>query len=743
MTVEEWLGKDNEIGIDIWNRKYRHGNESFDNWLDRVSGEDQELRQLIKDKKFLFGGRILSNRGLNKEGYKITYSNCYVVTPPDDNIESIFECASKLARTYSYGGGCGTDLSKLAPKGAKVNNTAESTSGAVSFMDLYSMVTGLIGQNGRRGALMLSLDCTHPDLEEFIDIKSDLNKVTKANISVKITDEFMQAVVDDNDFELSFKREETGEEVRKTVSAKKIFMKLAEQNWNMAEPGILNWSRIKKWNMLSNNPEFEYAGTNPCAEEPLPAGGSCLLGSLNLSEFVKNPFTDKAAFDINEFIRCVEIAVRAMNDILDEGIPLHPLKEQQDSVRDWRQIGLGVMGISDMLLKLGLKYGDEKSISECSKIAEFLLRIAIVESSQLAKEKKPYPKCNKKLLYYNDFIAKNVSEQERGYVYKYGLRNSQLLTIAPTGTISTMIGVSGGIEPIFAKSYNRKTESLCGEDKVYKIYTPIVKEYMEFTGIKNEDELPEYFVTANDIPYKQRLEMQAAWQKYIDASISSTVNLPKNTTKEEIFDLYVLAWKLGLKGATIFRDGCDRAGILTTSDGDQESQQLKRGDIIQVNDDVIGKKRKLTTGCGSLHFSAWFDPETGDLVETYLDKGSKGGCNSFMVGLSRFISTSARSGVGVETIIDQLYSCPPCTSYTNRTAMKRDTSKGSCCPVAIGNALKEMFEEVQYELGNIEDEQCTADKKQRIKLPCPECGEELYFEGGCNVCKSCGYSKCD
>lgn len=268
MTVQDWLGKDNKIGIDIWERKYRHNNESFEEWLDRVSSGDENVKELIKSKKFLFGGRILANRGLHKMGNKVTYSNCYVITPPEDSIESIFECASKLARTFSYGGGCGIDISKLAPNGAKVNNTAKSTSGAVSFMDLYSSITGLIGQNGRRGALMLSMDCNHPDIESFIDIKNDLNKVTNANISIRFTDEFMNAVVNNEDYELSFTREETGETITKTISARDLFKKLSDNNWNMGEPGCLFWDRISNYNLLSNTKEFEYAGTNPCAEEP-------------------------------------------------------------------------------------------------------------------------------------------------------------------------------------------------------------------------------------------------------------------------------------------------------------------------------------------------------------------------------------------------------------------------------------------------------------------------------------------
>lgn len=267
MTVQEWLGKDNQLGIDIWQKKYQYNNETFDEWLDRVSGGDEDVRELIKGKKFLFGGRILANRGLNHDNRKITYSNCYVISPPDDSIEGIFNCARDLARTYSYGGGCGIDISNLAPRGAKVNNAAKTTTGSASFMDLYSLVTGLICQNGRRGALMISLSCEHPDLEEFIDIKNNTDRVTAANISVRITDEFMTAVKAKQPFKLSFTRQETGETITKEVDAYKVFRRICENNWNYAEPGMLFWDRIEGWNLLSKNPNFKYAGVNPCAFE--------------------------------------------------------------------------------------------------------------------------------------------------------------------------------------------------------------------------------------------------------------------------------------------------------------------------------------------------------------------------------------------------------------------------------------------------------------------------------------------
>ena len=1009
MFLTEWLGEDNELGIDIWKRKYQYNNESFDEWLDRVSGGDEEVKQLIIEKKFLFGGRILANRGLAKNGRKITYSNCYVMTPPEDNLESIFECASKLARTYSYGGGCGIDISKLSPKGAKIHNAAKETTGAVSFMDLYSMVTGLIGQNGRRGALMISLDCSHPDVEEFIKIKTDLDRVTKANISVRISDKFMHAVQDDADYCLYFDREETGEHIEKWVNARELFHLIAKTNWDYAEPGALFWDRIKSWNLLSEDSNFEFAGTNPClvgdtmiqttdgvkrikdlvgthpdvfcmdetgklvirtatkvwktrnnaplvqvnhlrghlvctpdhliytinrgwvaakdllpkdrlnglgvsmmgethccykltsdkkyhsahrfilshyeditgmdvhhidgnplnniksnlqalnhgvhsvitnighksycnqdpitgkwikrdnkksrsklqvnqtnlgknfivtsvefldytedvydmeipdvhnfiaenivvhncAEEPLPSGGACLLGSINLSEFVNNPFTTKARFDLSEFERVVSIGVWALNDVLDEGLPLHPLQEQQDCVRNWRQIGLGIMGLADCLIKLGITYGSKEAIMFCKTVSNAMINTAVLESTELAYDYGTYPKYNPSAVASSRFYIANITDHVKAAVRDHGLRNSQLLTIAPTGTLSTMLGISGGIEPIYANYYTRKTESLYGEEKYYKVYTPIVKQYMDANDV-DDTQLPKYFVTAMDLDYKARINMQAAWQYSVDASISSTVNVPNSFTVEETEDLYKYAWQRGLKGITIFRDGCARLGVLSTSDNStsetnsknsdtsndstsetdsKNTQLLQRGDVIDVSDNLIGKKRKLTTGCGSLHCIALFDPHTGELRETYLSKGSTGGCNSLLSALSRMISISARGGLTVDTIVDQLNSCLVCPSYAARRATKGDTSKGSCCPMAVGNALMDMYNEMQRDLEenpniSVKSEPVTVEhtsinpvesKVDNLNCICPECGEPLVFEGGCNTCKNCGWSKC-
>lgn len=747
MTVQEWLGTENQLGQDIWERKYRYENETFDEWINRVSGGNSEIANLIKEKKFLFGGRILANRGLENKGRKISLSNCYVIEPPEDNIESIFDCAKKLARTYSYGGGCGVDISKLSPRGAKVNNAAKETTGSVSFMDLYSMVTGLIGQAGRRGALMLSLSCEHPDLEEFIGIKSDLDRVTKANISIRITDKFMAAVKNKTPFTLSFTRLETGETITKEIDAYEMFHKMCEMNWDYAEPGMLFWDRINNWNLLSCDDEFEYAGTNPCAEEPLPAGGSCLLGSINLAEFACD-----TGFDFENFKHCVKSSVIALNEVLDEGLPLHPLKEQRESVYDWRQIGLGIFGLADLLIKLGIKYGSPEAIDLCDMIGHTMADMAIKTSAVLAKEYGVYPKYKPEAVEQSAFYSKNALGETKELVESFGLRNSQLLTIAPTGSLSTMLGVSGGIEPIFANYYTRKTESLKGHDEYYKVYTPIVKEYMDKHGLKDDSELPDYFVTAQTLDYKNRIYMQSIWQSHIDASISSTVNVPNDFTVEQVEGLYMTAWDAGLKGVTIFRDGCKRAGILTikenVKDIVEKPHRLERGMIIKADDNCIGKKRTLRTGCGTLHCEAFFDPDNGQLLETYFSKGSSGGCNNFMIGLSRMISLAARGGIDVYSIVDQLKSSGTCPSYAVRTATKHDTSKGSSCPVAIGNALLEMYEEMMDEVGfsDVEEKELEVITPKIVpvsKAKCPQCGGELVFEGGCNTCKNCGWSKCD
>lgn len=601
--MNKWLN--NKLAKDIWEGKYQYENETIEEWMDRISGNNEEIKQLILDKKFTFAGRILANRGLDKKGMKVTLSNCYVLPQPEDSLESIFDTAKDMAKTYSYGGGCGIDLSKLAPKGAKVNNTAKSTSGAVSFMDLYDLTTGLIGIHGRRGALMLSLSVEHPDIEDFIEKKNDLNAVTKANISVKITDEFMKKVtgeIENPMYTCRFERPETNDVIEKEINAKELFKKLCENNWNMAEPGILYWDNISNYHLMSEVESFSYAGVNPCAEEPLPPYGSCLLGSINLSAYVN----DNGTFNFTEFLCDIPKIVEAMNDVLDEGLPLHPLKGQRETVRNLRQIGIGVMGIADMLIKMGIRYGSPEAIKVCDDIGFILADSTIRASALLAKDFGAFPKYTKKVLE-SSFLKENTTKETYELVKKYGLRNSQILTIAPTGTLSTMWGISGGIEPIFAFSYFRKTESLGQEDRYYEVFTPIVQEYMDKHNLNSKEELPDFFVNASVLTPEERVSMQAVWQKHIDASISSTVNLPNEATIEQVEELYVLAWKYKLKGLTIFRDGCKRAGILT-HDNPEDNKEIEveiKEEKKAMNCPECGLEVSMTEGCITCFSCGW------------------------------------------------------------------------------------------------------------------------------------------
>ena len=740
-TVEEWLGKDNQLAIDIWNKKYKFEDETFEEWLDRVSGGNEDLKELIINKKFLFGGRILANRGLQHRGRKVTFSNCYVLST-GDSIEEIYKTCSDLARTFSYGGGCGLDITPLRPKDALVNNAAKKTSGAVSFMETFSQVTETIGQNGRRGALMLSISCEHPEIEEFIDIKTDLDKVTKANISIRMTDEFMKAVCNKEMYTCEFELA-NGEVITKEVDATRLFNRLAENNWRMGEPGILFWDSIENYNLMSEDEDFKYAGVNPCAEEPLPNGGSCLLGSFNLSAYVND-----GEFCFYEFKNDIYTVVKAMNDVLDEGLPLHPLQIQKDTVRDLRQIGIGIMGIADMLIKMGIKYDSDNALMLCDDIGYMLANESIKASALLAKEFGAFPKCKIDKILESEYFLNNADDEAHELVCEYGLRNSQILTIAPTGTLSTMLGISGGIEPIFNLSYNRLTKSLHGEDVVYKVFTPIVKEYMERYGLEDEEDLPDFFVTAQTINPFMRVKIQGIWQRHIDASISSTINLPNETTVELVENLYKAAWKEGLKGLTIFRDGCERVAILTSGTDKKEEEkvkELKRGEWKSLADDTYYIKRSLKIGCGKLKLFIGYSPSENAIQDLYIVKSGQGGCEKNLQSIAIAISALLRVGGSLDQLKQAFSGITPCPSFIASRAKGIPLSTGNYCGMAIINEVEKFLKEIEGQ-EKVEVKQEKKIEKVEVKhekAKCPECGERtLISTGGCDVCSSCGYSHC-
>lgn len=735
MTEQEWLG-DNQLSLDIWHKKYQVDGESFEEWLDRVSSKNEAVKELIKSKKFLFGGRVLASR--NVTGRRVTYSNCYVITPPKDNIESIFETAAKLARTYSYGGGCGTDVSNLRPKSAIVHNAAKSTSGAVSFMDFYSYVTGLIGQEGRRGALMLSIDCNHPDIEEFINLKTKQGVCEKANISIRISDEFMQAALEDRDWITTFTSEETGT-ITKTFKAKELLYLLAKRNWEWAEPGMLYWDNIANYNMLNTEPKFSYAGVNPCAEEPLPAGGSCLLGSINLSEFVVNPFTPQAYIDYTALEEAVAIAVLGLNQVLNEGMNLHPLQEQRDSVRNWRQIGLGTMGLADMLIKMGKKYGSEESLQLVNAVYKTIAVIAVEASLELAKTNGSYPMCNKEALIESSFIkALNLPVNVIEDIKKYGLHNSQLLTCAPTGSIATMIQTSTGVEPNFALKYTRKTQSLNGKDTYYDVLAKIVDDYIMVNDLEGKDvTLPDYFVESKDITPIDRIKMQAVLQWHTDASISSTINLPQEATIEDVYNIYVEAWKHKLKGVTVYRSGCNREGILTTKKPKvmQQAGAPKRPNELEADIYKIKSKGENFIVAVGLFNKRPYEIFVFRMINNTDIPIHKGKIIKVKKGhytlVSEYLSINnlLETGIEVEEKAATLYSSMLLRHGVNIKYIVKTAKKVNGNISSFSSAMCRVLSKY------IPNEEIKGEV-------CPDCGGTLVREGGCIHCKDCGYSKC-
>ena len=737
LTVQDWLQTNDQACVDIVNEKYLleenilGHKETINEMLDRVSGGNESARILMEKGKFLPGGRIIANRGLWRYGIKVTYSNCYVDRAPEDSIESIYETCKRLARTFSYGGGVGIDISNLAPEGAKVRNTARKSTGAVSFVNTFSEVSETIGMHGRRAALMISIDGKHPDLEKFITHKSDLNITQGANMSVRLTDDFFKAVDKDELWKLEFTRKETGECIEKHVKARYIMSLIAETSWDYAEPGILYWDRICNYNLMSKVDNFQYAGTNPCGEEPLPAGGSCLLGAMNLSAYWNSNIN---RFEYKQFGIDVRTAVRFLNEVLEEGQQLHPLKEQRDTVYMWKQIGLGFMGLADLFIKAKMTYGSNDSLNLIHHIGYIMISNAIRESIDLAKEYGCFYECNSQAIMDSEFWEHNVienpylSDQEiediQTDMRAYGIRNSQLLTCAPTGTISTIFNISGGIEPIFALQFTRTVKSIYDKDKTYVVYPAAIMNYLKNNNLSSLDELkklPEFMVTSRDIPWKERINVQAAWQEHIDASISATINLPKKTTVDDIIELYRYAHKAGLKGITIFREDCKRYPILSdTSNKEKEEYnedahgKIKREKInnnsnSKLDDDYntsrienisiingknsnciedvkksflssftpiltrsnFGENLHGTTyykkvACGHIYITV--NRFAGRPVEVFMQSSKSGGCAANTEALGRLASTMLRAGIDPNIVIDSTLGvkCAACSTMKGK-----------------------------------------------------------------------------
>lgn len=1060
MTVEDWLGSDNKLGIDIWTKKYQHNGETFDEWLDRVSGSNEDIKQLIVNKKFLFGGRILANRGLNKG----SLANCATLGRVPDSINGIMSFATKLAITFKAEQGQGLSFTDVRPKGTKIQNTYESD-GIIPFMELFNTTTQAIMQGGhRRGALLMALNAWHKEAPEFITIKSDLNKINNANLSLEIDDEFMSIVqkdyIEGTKTVKTIKKNYSGNEIVYTVCPIELYKLFCKYAWKTAEPGILYTDRLFNYNLMQYVDEyqifstnacvtgdteiltdngyvriedvvnkeikvwngFEWSNTTPfvtghnkhincvkfsdgskiyctdyhkiplingltklqdcsigdkiekfnmpiingncklgekiaytagffsgdgymkhenqpvlylydkkkslvpyfvksiirvdenndrvaltllenrsffkkdyvpdmnvtiedrlnwlaglidsdgtrnskdgavcissindmflynvkkmlcslgvkstismskkrgkyylpthddrskdlyeckdvyrltinstnvnrlnslglnthrantycnpnrdaskfiritsiedagyadtvycltepkrhtfiangiltgnCSEQPLIPNGLCMLSSFNLGAYIEYPYTKHAFLNQEQLAKDVSVVVRAMDDIVEENIPLCPLEDQQEVSYKYRNIGIGIMGYADALVKLRMIYGSTAAVQWSRDFMKGFFNTVLQADVELAEERGSFPGFSEKI-WDSDIIKHNCSESTiKVLKSKNKLRNCSLLSVAPTGSIGTMLSVSTGCESYFALSYNRRTVSM-GENS-YKVYVPTVNEFKKVTGY-NSDELPEFFVAAHDIPWKNRIDMQAALQEACDTAISSTCNIPKDISVEEVEKMYLYAWSKGCKGFTCYRDGC-REGVLTTSDtptGQSGRKAPKRPKDLEADwYQVVAKGRLFNVFVGLYEGKPYeiFAKETEEKCQTNTSHGvitkvkkgvytwqgvdDKGLLYDSNIAImdeespervaTLLASLGLRHGADIKYIVKTLKKTNPViSSFT--AAMIRVLNKYNDSPV-------------------IEDTDV-----------CPECGQKLKHEGGCKHCDSCGYSAC-
>lgn len=683
-------------------------------------------------------------------------SACFVL-PIEDSMEGIFETVKNAALIHKSGGGTGFNFSRLRPKGSTVKSTGGVASGPISFMKVFNSATESVKQGGtRRGANMGILRIDHPDILDFISCKKDLSEMTNFNISVGLTEDFMKAVEENKDYSLI---DPHSQEVIGSLSAKDVFNKIIHMAWNNGEPGIIFLDRM---NMDNPTPKLgEIESTNPCGEQPLLSYESCNLGSINLVKMLKN-VEDNYEVDYDKLGTTVDNAVHFLDNVID--VNNYPLKQIDEITKGTRKIGLGVMGFSDLLFYIGVPYDSQEAVDIAEEIMEFIQKRSKQKSVELAEKRGVFPQ------------YENSIYQEKGL----RIRNATTTTIAPTGTISIIGGVSSGVEPLFAISFVR---NVMDDDKLVEVHPYFEKvakdkgfyseELMEKIAIKGSlahiDEIPDdikrVFVTAHDISPIWHIKMQSAFQKYVDNSVSKTVNFTKEATEEDVRNVYELAYKLGCKGVTIYRDGSRENQVLSTGNsigGTVESNINSTIKPRQRPSITQGMTEKVRVGCGNLYITVNYD-EMG-ICEVFTNVGRAGGCPSQSEATARLISIALRSGMDVKEVIEQLKGIR-CHSTLRQRAINKDIQVLSC-PDAIGKALERVMNtcvdvnnptinDIAMEIENEETdkkENKTAQNKQKVDANnsslsqdegiCPECGSRVEHEGGCMICRSCGYSKC-
>ena len=719
----------------VLEKRYFRGDEKteFDlfrrvsNFLGNTPEQSESFYQEMANHRFMPNTPCLVNAGVDDSSGQLFA--CFVL-PIEDSMDDIFTTLRHTALIHKTGGGTGFNFSKLRPKDAKVRSSNGVASGPITFMQAYDASTETVKQGGvRRGANMACFSIHHPDVQDFILCKDDLSSLQNFNISVALDAQFMSAVRNDDDWQFSF----GGHDIGEPVKARMLMGMIVTQAWKNGEPGILFLDRINELHPLPDLIE----STNPCGEQPLLPFEACCLGSINLSAFVDGT---THVFDTAALDRTITVAVDCLNAMLDHNI--YPVPEIKVVSEKNRKIGLGVMGYADMLIKMGLKYGTDEALEFTALVAKQIQDSSHAASSLLGQTFGSFPNFERS-------------------TFKRPMRNATVTTIAPTGTISVISECSSGIEPIFSPvTIIRRVDSVFVE--IHPLFESMLKaqgSYDRFlaqfdnsqlkSSGKNiasepriEDYLPEiadYIINTHDVTPDQHIKTQAVWQMYTDNAVSKTINLPKDATKDDVYDAYMLAYDLGCKGLTVYRDGSRVNQVLSTSNSYSTEFTLRRGDVAPSNDKAVGRKRKIRTGCGNLHCQAWFDSKTGALHEVFLNKGSTGGCNSYMSGLSRMISLAARSGCDIYQIVDQLESSLECASYVARRVSHHDTSPGKSCPTAIAKVIIELYNEIQTEMGFSRHIELSSEVSSE---GCVLCGAPVKHESGCTTCTECGFSSC-
>lgn len=703
----------------------------------------QEFYDTMTDLRFLPNSPTLMNAG--RELGQL--SACFVL-PVGDSMEEIFEAVKQAALIHKSGGGTGFSFSRLRPRGSVVNSTGGVASGPISFMKVFNTATEAVKQGGtRRGANMGILQVDHPDILDFISCKSDNNEINNFNISVAITEGFMQAVQAGEDYPLIDPR--TKQEVGR-LNAREVYDKIVDSAWRNGEPGIVFIDRLNRDNVVPSQGRIE--STNPCGEQPLLPYESCNLGSINLAQMVKGQ--GKKEIDWDKLGQTVDTAVHFLDNVID--VNKYPIPEIDRVTKLTRKVGLGVMAFADLLMLLGVPYNSQEGVEIGQQIMEFIQRRAKEQSRRLAETRGAFP-----------LFGESIYKDETP------IRNATVTTIAPTGTLSIIAGVSGGVEPVFAFAFIR---NVMDGDELIEV-NPLLRRRLEERGLYSDElmkkviaqgslqhieEIPQdikdVFVCAHDVSPQWHIRMQAAFQKHTDNAVSKTVNFPHSATREDVDKVYRLAYELGCKGVTIYRDGSRGSQVLNIGKVSKEAKsdeapQAAPSPVQQQNRleprprpaVTMGITEKVKIGCGNLYVTVNYD-ENG-ICEVFTNTGRHGGCPSQSEATARLVSIALRSGIDVQTIIGQLKGirCP--------STIRQPGMKVTSCPDAIARAIEKVMrsqnggqmpsavQEMERELnqGVKEEEMDHSIAGMRF---CPECGAPVVHEGGCVICRQCGYSKC-